>query len=91
MSQMLEMGMLVCFGAAWPLNIRKSIISRTAKGTSPTFLTVILIGYLFGILSKIASGKITYVIFFYVLNFIMVFINLILYFRNKKLDEIQGN
>lgn len=85
------MVMLLCFGAAWPLSIRKSFVARTAKGTSPMFLLVISLGYISGIFSKIAGGKITYVIFFYFMNFVMVSINLALYFRNKKLDEIAEN
>ena len=33
MENVLEMLMVVCFGISWPLNIRKLIKSKTAKGT----------------------------------------------------------
>lgn len=37
MENVLEMLMVVCFGISWPLNIRKLIKSKTAKGTSVLF------------------------------------------------------
>ena len=36
-----EVGMLLCFAAAWPFNIAKAYRSRTAKGTSIGFMAVI--------------------------------------------------
>src|SRR5450756_2332444 len=40
-----EAGMLICFGAAWPTNIAKSLKSRTAKGKSLPFLIIVMVGY----------------------------------------------
>ena len=48
-----EIIMLICFGAAWPLSIYKSYTSRSTEGKSVSFLIVILIGYVAGILHKI--------------------------------------
>ncbi len=48
-----EIVMLVCFGAAWPLSIYKSITSRAVAGKSLPFLFVILSGYAAGTLHKI--------------------------------------
>ena len=90
MSQFFEALMVICFGISWPMNIIKSLKTRTAKGKSLLFLLFILVGYVFGISAKLISGNITYVFFFYVLNFIMVGTDVILYFRNKKLDEKAG-
>lgn len=87
MSQFFEALMVICFGISWPMNIIKSLKTRTAKGKSLLFLLFILVGYVFGISAKLISGNITYVFFFYVLNFVMVGTDVILYFRNKKLDE----
>ena len=87
MSELFEALMVICFGISWPISIAKSFKSRTSKGKSPVFLSFILIGYGFGIISKLVSGNITYVLFFYVLNLIMVSVDTILYFRNKKLDN----
>ena len=48
-----EIGMLACFGAAWPMNIYKSFKSRTAAGRSILFQWAILLGYICGITHKI--------------------------------------
>lgn len=86
MAELFEVLMVVSFGVSWPMAIIKSYQARTAKGKSLFFLCMILFGYACGIASKILNGKINYVIGFYVLNFVMVSFDLILYFRNKKLD-----
>lgn len=87
MGQLLESAMVICFGLSWPISIYKSYTSRTAKGKSLPFLIFIFIGYICGIISKFIGGNITYVLFFYILNSVMVFIDLLLYFRNKKIDK----
>ncbi|MGB5824034.1 MAG: hypothetical protein WBH44_08140 [Proteocatella sp.] len=87
MAELFETLMVISFGVSWPTSILKSYTSRTANGKSLIFLIFILIGYGFGITSKIISGKITYVFIFYIINMIMVFIDILLYFRNKKLDK----
>ena len=93
---------IFCFGLSWPLSIRKSLISRTAKGKSLFFEVFLLIGYAFGIARKIiqitalnypvSTETLPTVIFylsffFYVLNFIEISIDVALYFRNTKLDK----
>ena len=94
MGDIFETIMVICFGVSWPVSIYKSIKSKTAKGKSLVFLICIFIGYLCGIVSKvligIESGKISYVLYFYILNAIMVFIDLILYFNNKKYDILDN-
>lgn len=87
---------IFCFGLSWPISIRKSLVSRTAKGKSLFFEVFLLIGYAFGIARKAIqlialnqSGFLFYLsFFFYVLNFIEISIDAALYFRNKKLDEL---
>lgn len=86
MPELLEACMVISFGISWPLSIVKSWRGRTAKGKSILFLCFILFGYGCGIASKLVSGNITYVFVFYVLNFVMVSIDLALYFRNRMLD-----
>lgn len=95
MPEIFEIIMIVSFGASWPFNVMRSYKARTAKGKSLSFLCLILFGYVAGIISKFINetymanfGSKWYVLFFYVLNFIMVFADLLLYFRNKKLDKI---
>lgn len=84
-----EVLMIVLFGISWPLNIIKSLKSKTTKGKSLLFLIFIFVGYLFGITSKLILGKINYVLVFYIINTLMVGFDLILYFRNKKLDKLR--
>ena len=85
MMSIFEMGMLLCFGAAWPLNIYKSLKSRTAAGRSILFQWAIIIGYICGIIHKILYSN-NIVLYLYILNLLMVSFDTALYFRNKKLD-----
>ena len=94
MSEILEIIMIISFGASWPLNVIKSYKAKTAKGKSLPFLLLIFFGYLAGIMSKFANQSYManisqkwYVLFFYVLNLLMVGIDIILYFRNRALDN----
>ncbi len=86
MSEFLEACMVVSFGISWPMNIIKSLRTRSAKGKSLPFLLFIFAGYICGIASKLISGNITYVFAFYVLNLLMVGTDIVLYFRNRRLD-----
>ena len=88
MSEIFEILMIVSFGVSWPMNVIKSYKVRTTKGKSLAFLLLIFIGYIFGIASKLLAPSFKwYVMFFYVLNLIMVEMDLILYFRNLHLDR----
>ena len=94
MSEILEIIMIVSFGASWPMNVIKSYKARSAKGKSLAFLLLIFFGYIAGIASKFLNvaymasfNEKWYVLFFYFLNLIMVGIDLILYFRNRQLDK----
>ena len=91
MVQVFEMMMLVCFGLSWPFNIAKSLRSRTARGKSVLFEIMIIIGYLFGVAGKLIDGNITYVLAFYALDILLVSTDLILTFRNRKLDREREN
>ena len=92
MAEILEIIMIVSFGLSWPANVMKSWKARSAKGKSVTFLCLILFGYVAGIASKFMNmaefSKKWYVLVFYILNFATVFTDLMLYFRNKRLDRI---
>ncbi len=79
-----EILMLICFGAAWPFSIYKSIKSKSIKGKSLLFLLVILGGYTAGIFHKVFYNY-DGVIFLYIFNFLMVFVDIILYFKNRAL------
>lgn len=88
MSELFEIMMVVSFGVSWPLNVMKSYKARTTKGKSLAFLVLIFFGYICGIISKLSAESYKwYVLFFYVLNFVMVGADLVLYVRNYRLDQ----
>ena len=87
MPQLLEALMVIFFGVSWPANILKSYKVRTARGKSLLFLIFVFTGYCFGIAAKILGKTINYVVVFYFVNSIMVFIDILLYFRNRALDR----
>ena len=86
--------MIVSFCISWPLNVIKSYKARTTKGKSLAFLLLIFFGYIAGITSKLVNEAYMadfankwYVLFFYVLNFVMVGLDLCMYIRNYRLDK----
>ena len=88
--ELMEVFMIVAFGCSWPMNVIKSWKVRTTKGKSLAFLLLIFCGYICGIIGKLLSpGYKWYMLFFYVLNFIMVGTDLLLYVRNYRLDKAQ--
>ena len=87
MAEILEALMVISFGFSWPMNIMKSLRTKSTKGKSLMFLVLIEFGYVCGIISKLVSGNITYVFIFYVLNLLMVGTDIFLYFRNRKLER----
>ena len=82
-----EIIMLVCFGAAWPFSIYKSYRSKSTSGKSVVFLFIILIGYLAGLLHKVFFNF-DLVIVLYGINAVMVSIDILLYFRNRRYERI---
>ena len=94
LSEILEVIMIVSFGASWPLNVMKSWRARTTKGKSLPFLCLIFFGYIAGIVSKLVNESYMasfsskwYVLIFYVLNLLMVGADLLIYIRNYRLDK----
>lgn len=94
MAEILEIIMIVSFGASWPMNVIKSYKAKTTKGKSIAFLCLIFFGYIAGIASKFSNAAYMaafsekwYVLFFYILNLLMVGMDIILYIRNKQLDK----
>lgn len=95
MINLLEAAMIFCWGLSWPVSIYKSYTSRTAKGKSILFECFILVGYVCGIIRKflqVAGGEqfdwLFYLAFvFYFINLTAVSIDMLLWFRNRKLDK----
>lgn len=96
-AELLEITMIVSFGISWPLNVIKSYKARTTKGKSLAFLLLVFFGYVAGITSKLVNpvymanfAEKWYVLFFYVLNFVMVGADIGMYVRNRALDKKNG-
>lgn len=81
-----EAGMLICFGAAWPISLLKSYRSRSTGGKSPLFSVVIMTGYVFGSIHKLVYSR-DLVLYLYLLNLVMVAADLCLWFRNRRLEK----
>ena len=88
MGEIFELIMVICFGLSWPLSVYKSAKSRTAKGKSLFFEVFIWTGYVSAIIGKIVTQNLTYVFYFYILNIVMVSIDICFYFRNRRLDAL---
>ncbi|MGD9679451.1 MAG: hypothetical protein AB7V16_14010 [Vulcanibacillus sp.] len=86
-AQLFEVGMMICFGFSWPIACIKAYKARTTKGISIFSVSLILTGYALGITYKILSGNINYVIIAYILNFSVVFLYAVIYFRNWRIDR----
>ena len=92
--EIFEIIMLVCFRASWPFNVVRSYKSRTAKGRSLFNLSLIILGYATGIISKCVIPDFStwistkwYVLMFYIFNLTIVLVDFALYWRNRKLDK----
>ena len=87
MGAIFETIMLVCFGLSWPINVVKAYKAGTTKGTSLPFILLIITGYLAGITAKIVNGQFNYVFIVYIINLVIVMLNVVVYFRNYHLDK----
>lgn len=87
MSQLLEAAMLICFGCSWPMNLIKNIKCKSAKSMSLPFILLITAGYIAGISAKLLTHQINYVLIVYILNIIIVSMNIAVYFYNRRLDN----
>ena len=87
MSGIFEAAMLVCFAISWPFNLTRAYRARTNVGTSLFFMSLVFLGYLCGIANKVVNDDISYVLAFYLLDLGLVFMGLIIYGRNSRIDK----
>ena len=83
-----EAGMIFCFGLAWPVNIIKSVRTKSAKGKSLMFLVAVWIGYVSGIIHKITYSR-DIVMVLYIINWVLVTADIVLYFINRRRDRLR--
>lgn len=103
-AEVLEIIMLVCFGCSWPISVYKSIKIKTSVGKSATFNILLIVGYVAGIVSKflkmesamsspsstaLGKGIFIFALIMYFVNLAMITTNLVLYYTNKRLDNIK--
>lgn len=98
MSEILEIIMIVSFGVSWPINLAKNIKSKSTKSISIWFYVLIFMGYIAGIASKFLNKEYManfnnkwYVLIFYFINLIVVLLNILVYFRNRRLENKNEN
>ncbi|PYG87840.1 hypothetical protein LY28_01860 [Ruminiclostridium sufflavum DSM 19573] len=82
--------MLLSFGAAWPIQLYKSYTSRKTAGKSIAFSYVVLFGYISGITHKLLYSR-DIVLGLYFLNLVMVLCDMLLYYRNKRIEAREAN
>lgn len=82
-----EVLFLLCFAISWPVSIAKTLRTKVVIGKSPLFMSLIVLGYIFGIIHKALYSH-DIVIWLYVFNALLVTTDLVLYFvyigQNRK-------
>ena len=86
LASIFETLMIVSFGISWPVNVSKAIRSRSTKGKSFMFDYFILAGYICGLISKFMTHTFNLAFYFYFPNIIMVITDIVVYYRNRKLE-----
>ena len=79
-----EILMLLCFATAWPFSIYKLYKSGSNQGKSIVFSYVVLLGYVFGMTNKVINNDVNYVLAFYILDFVLVSLDMVMYYRNVR-------
>ncbi len=84
-----EVLFLLCFAVSWPISIAKALRTHVVAGKSPLFMSLIILGYLFGIIHKLIHNY-DVVMWLYVLNGTMVAVDLALYFYYSRHPKKQA-
>ncbi len=81
-----EAGMLLCFGASWPFAVLKTYRTKVVKGKSRLFLSLVIVGYICGMINKILNSM-DIVFWLYVINLLLVSTDLILCLKYRSSEE----
>ena len=86
LAEILETIMIISFGVSWPISIIKTLKAKTSAGKSPLFISMIIFGYICGIISKIIDQNYILTFYFYWINLETYSFDLVLnlYYRNKE-------
>lgn len=74
-----EILMLLSFAASWPVSIVKALRTKIVIGKSPIFMSIIIFGYVMGIIHKAVNAPGDWVVWLYVFNMCIVAFDLFLY------------
>ena len=74
-----EVLFLLCFAVSWPVSIAKSLRTKVVIGKSPLFMSLVILGYIFGIIHKVLNNY-DIVTWLYAFNALLVATDLTLYF-----------
>ena len=89
-----EILMLIMFGCSWPAHIHKALTRKTTLGKSLAFEILVVVGYICGITAKIIifkrTGELQASFWFYLADILLVTTDIMLYFRNLKIDKEMG-
>lgn len=83
-----EILMLLCFACSWPVSIIKTLRTKVVLGKSPLFMSIIMLGYVFGMIHKY-THSFNFVIYLYLFNFLIVGCDLALYFHYIKRNRAE--
>lgn len=72
-----EAGMMLCFGASWPVSIARALRIKRSDGKSRLFLVIILAGYGMGLVHKWLHDR-DWVMALYAFNAALVAVDLVL-------------
>ena len=78
-----EAGMMVCFGVSWPIAAYKTYRAKSVNGKSLTFTSLILTGYICGVIHKLFFYY-DWVIWLYLINMCFVILDMCLHIKYKK-------
>lgn len=81
-----EVLFLACFAISWPVSIIKALRTKVVTGKSPLFMSLIILGYIFGIIHKLLY-QYDIVIWLYAFNAMLVATDLCLYFYYSRKQD----
>ncbi len=90
--QVLEAGMLICFGVSWPVDILKTLRTRRTEGKSLLFMALVLAGYVLGFSAKMsraawANEMPEWISILYVFNAVTIIVDIAVTLRMRRLSS----
>jgi len=83
-AEIFEFAMLFAFGFSWPFAIVRTYRAKRVDGKSPMFSAIVIVGYVCGIASHLVEGTKMWLVSVYLLDILLVSIDLSLYFRYRR-------